>query len=911
MLTLGPLVFAAPFALAALLLLPGLWWLLRLTPPAPRRIPFPPVRLLAGLSSTEESAARTPPWLLLLRLVLAVAVILGVARPLLNAGEEPAGSGPLVVIVDDGWAAGRDWPARQAMIGTLVDAAERQRRGVVLATTAAPAQDTPRQPVRPVAAGEARRQADGLQPKPWPVDRTAAVAALRDLSAAEGWRPGAVVWLTDGLEEASAEAGVGVLAASLAPLGAVTVVAPSAADTAMVLRTPTVGDGTLTLPLIRALAAGETGVVVRAESEDGRLLAREKIAFAGGHRRRDVVLSLPAESLGRLARVEIEGESTAAAAVLIDRRWQRRPVGLVSAAGGADQPLLGNLYYLERALTPLAEVRKGSVGGLLARELAVMILADAAPPAATDALVAWVEAGGMLVRFAGPGMGVDPARDDPLLAVRLRSGDRALGGALSWQSPGRLAPFPSNSPFFGLSVPPEIEIRRQVLAQPSLDLGRRTWAQLDDGTPLVTADRRGDGWLVLVHVTANADWSDLPFSGLFVAMLERLVGLGRGVAAPTGGPPLTPLATLDGFGRLGPPPAAARAIAVEDLAATAAGARHPPGLYGGGDRRYALNLSPAVPDPMPIGPLPPGVARAAYGTASEIDLRPWLLGLALTLLVVDLAVSLAVRGLLRLPAAARRTALGAVLAAAAVFPVTGPRAQTIVADGTAEPSSLITRLAYVVTGDAEIDAISRAGLSGLTMVVNRRTAAELGAPAAIDPATDELVFYPLLYWPLGAGESPPSARAADRLAEYRRNGGTILFDLRSRAAGGRDGDLRAVAEALRIPPLVPAAADHLLGRAYYLLSEFPGRWTGGPVWVEADTGAANDGVPSVIAGSHDWAGAWAVDEAQRPLLAVVPGGERQRELAYRFGINVVMHVLTGSYKADQVHLPAILERLGR
>ncbi|MGF1641459.1 MAG: BatA domain-containing protein, partial [Rhodospirillales bacterium] len=164
MLTLGPLVFAAPFALAALLLLPGLWWLLRLTPPAPRRIPFPPVRLLAGLSSTEESAARTPPWLLLLRLVLAVAVILGVARPLLNAGEEPAGSGPLVVIVDDGWAAGRDWPARQAMIGTLVDAAERQRRGVVLATTAAPAQDTPRQPVRPVAAGEARRQADGLQP---------------------------------------------------------------------------------------------------------------------------------------------------------------------------------------------------------------------------------------------------------------------------------------------------------------------------------------------------------------------------------------------------------------------------------------------------------------------------------------------------------------------------------------------------------------------------------------------------------------------------------------------------------------------------------------------------------------------------------------------------------------------------
>ena len=70
-----------------------------------------------------------------------------------------------------------------------------------------------------------------------------------------------------------------------------------------------------------------------------------------------------------------------------------------------------------------------------------------------------------------------------------------------------------------------------------------------------------------------------------------------------------------------------------------------------------------------------------------------------------------------------------------------------------------------------------------------------------------------------------------------------------------------------------------------------------------------DGVSAVIAGSSDWAGAWAVDGALRPMFAVVPGGERQREQAYRFGVNLVMYVLTGNYKADQVHLPTIMERL--
>ena len=236
-------------------------------------------------------------------------------------------------------------------------------------------------------------------------------------------------------------------------------------------------------------------------------------------------------------------------------------------------------------------------------------------------------------------------------------------------------------------------------------------------------------------------------------------------------------------------------------------------------------------------------------------------------------------------------------------------AQTVVADGTADPASLKTQLAYVRLGDVRLDEVSKAGLAGLTAVVNRRTAAELGEPVGIDPENDELAFYPLLYWPLVDISRSLSLNAMRKLSTYMRTGGTIIFDGRGRNDLGDRSAPRELARALDMPALVPLPEDHVLHRSYYLLSELPGRRSGGPVWVEPAGEHVNDGVSSVVAGSNDWAGAWAVDYAQRPLFPVVPGGERQREQAYRFGVNLVMYVLTGNYKADQVHLPTILERL--
>lgn len=919
MLTLGPIAFAAPWLLAALPALPVLWWLLRVTPPAPRRITFPALRLLRDLLPPEETPARTPWWLLLLRLLAAALVILGLARPVLGPGAAgAAGEGTLLLAIDDGWAAAADWPARMAAAGAALDRAGREgRRAALLGIAPAETGEAPRV-LGPMPAEDLRARLAALRPKPWAPDRAAALAAFRTWRAAT---PGPISTLlvADGIahEPQGASPATAPFAQALAEAGPLRV-ALAEARPVRLLPPPLAEADRLRLTVLQAPLAGPTEAAVLARTGDGRTLARAVVPIPAGEGRGEAALELPVELRNQVVRLDLEGETGAGGVVLLDERFRRRPVGLLPAAEeSADAPLIGDLFYLARALDPYVELRRGRLEALLARPIAVLALADRTVPEGPEreALARWVEQGGTLLRFAGPRLAESP---DPLLPVPLRA-ERQLGGSLSWEQPQRLAPFPEGSPFAGLPVPEEVSISRQVLAEPSPRLTERTWARLADGTPLVTAEARGQGRIVLFHVTANAEWSDLPLSGLFVQMLRRVVGLSAGIQGNEGEAPLAPLETLDGFGRLGPATPAAAPLPAARIEETPPSPQHPPGWYGqrGQDAsqaayRRALNLGGAVPPPRAAPPPPEGAAVVAIaGVPTERDLGPWLLAAALLLLAVDLVLALRLRGVLAI-GPGRRAA--AALLLAALLPAGGALAQPRGPAGEGG-HALATRLAYVSSGDAALDETLRMGLVGLSDFVNRRTAAALADPVAVMPGLDDLSVFPLLYWVVTPDAPQPDAQAVAALNTFMRQGGIILFDTRDEGTGegyapGARAALRRVTRDLAIPPLAPVAEDHVLKRAFYLLPDLPGRFAGGQVWVARDQDRANDSVSPVIIGGHDWASAWAIDARGNAPFAVVPGGARQRTLAYRFGVNLVMYALTGNYKGDQVHVPAILERLG-
>ncbi|SLN34757.1 DUF4159 domain-containing protein [Oceanibacterium hippocampi] len=906
MLTLGPVAFAAPWLLIALAALPLLWWLLRVTPPAPRVVAFPPIRFLFDLRNREETPVHTPWWLLLLRLLIAAFVILAVARPLLNPGAVTDGSGPLLIVLDDGWAGAGNWQSRREVMADLLTAAERGRRPVAILKTAPTAPDGEIAEVRLMSAGEARAVAGAAEPRPWPVDRGRAIEALDAFEAGGGAE---VVWLADGV--AGDAAGDVAFARALADRGRLTVYGDPDHPVMMLDRPEIVGTE-LRIEAQRSEGAAPAADWLKASAEGGLVLARVPLSFAAGERTAGAVVALPTELRNRLLRLEIEGAGNAAAVMLFDERWRRRPVGLVSGGGlETAQPLLSDIYYLERALEPFAEVRKGSIAELIDQGIAVLVLADVGNVVGSEreALDGWLNAGGVLIRFAGDKMA---AQSDDLVPVRLRVGGRDLGGAMSWSEPARLAPFADESPFFGLEMAPDVRVRRQVLAEPEIELKRKTWAALLDGTPLVTADRHGDGRIVLFHTTANTDWSNLPLSGLFVTMLQRLVALSRGVAADEGREPLPPFAMLDGYGRLVPPQSNVARAAPAGFDEIVPGPTHPPGFYGTAESKRALNLSGKLGTLEPLGPPPAGTAERVYAAEQERDLMPWLLTLAVLLLFVDFLVSMQLRGLLRL--AGRGAApLALAFALAAGLSADPARAQTT-NDADALAATLETRLAYVLSGERAVDEMSHAGLYGLGRVLSERTSVEPAAPAGIDIERDEIVFYPLLYWPVVQDQPLLSAAALARVDAYMKHGGTILFDTREGGGfetGANGARLRQLLRLLDIPPLAPVPENHVLTKAFYLMHEFPGRFPGGTLWVEADASGTHDGVSAIVIGANDWAAAWATDEDGRPLAALVPNNPRQREMAYRFGVNLVMYTLTGNYKADQVHVPAILERLGQ
>ncbi|NQV99126.1 MAG: DUF4159 domain-containing protein [Rhodospirillales bacterium] len=912
MLSLGALTFAYPAALFGFAVLAVIWWFLRLTPPAPLRVAFPPVRLLANLIQQEESPARTPLWLLLLRLALASAIILSVAHPLLDAHAPLQNQGPVYILLDDDWVAATDWDKRRSSLLRLADQAERENRSVVFATTAPRPSSVRAEPLSLLSAADARKLFGAIQPKPWPSNRQAALDQLSALSARTAATAGTVFWLTNGVAEQEQDEDPSAVTAktisALQKLGPVTVLTDGSLRLPVTLGEPVYENGSLTLTLRRSVDQGSVGYFLRAFGEDGQVLVRRSVVFEAGDLETEAALRLPSEQFNRLTRVDIEAAGHVGAVLLFDERWRRRPVGLATAGAGVPvQPLLREHHYLARALEPFTEVREGSVEDLLKREMAILALTDSGVISTRDRndLQGWIAKGGVLLRFAGPNLAQSGNQENGgLLPVRLRAGDREIGGAMSWGKPATLAPFGEESPFYGLPIAKDVTVRRQVLASPSLDLAEKTWARLSDGTPLVTAERQGNGWSILFHTTANAEWSNLALSGMFVDMLRRIVGLSQGVSGSGDGPPLVAIETLDGFGVASDGNVDAQSIAQKDFEKTRVSADHPPGVYGDSGSRRVLNLSVGADQLTPLSALPVGVDQISYEAQTERDLRPWLLLAALVLFIIDSIASLALRGLLPM----RRAIAGLVW----VLVLAGSAGHTAKAnEDFARANSLQTRLAYVISGDEQVDETSKRGLTGLSGILHDRTAAELGSPQAVDPGVDDLSFFPLLYWPIVPGYRLPNDLTAQRVIQYLQGGGTILFDTRDRSGGASALALRELAFGLDLPPLVPVPRDHVLTRSFYLLDDFPGRWMGDGVWIEKAGERVNDGVASVISGSHDWAAAWAVDDAQRPLYPVVPGGERQRELAYRFGVNLVMYTLTGNYKSDQVHLPAILERIGQ
>jgi len=853
---------------------------LRISPPKPREQVFPPLRILEGIQAEEETPAGTPLWLLIFRLLMVALAVFALAQPIFQSTQSNTQKRP-TIFIDQSVFSAPIWDDMIDEAERLARAAQRDNLDVSLVLSET-------EPAGFLPAREALETLKSLQPVNY-------ISAL-DLSSAP--TNSDIYVLSSGLSTSSSQ--------NLPPN---TVVFKPEVNPVILpgeVRETAQGFDSDWFRPSKQTALSHT---IEALGVGGGVIASEEIGFAAGADLGTVSFSLPAQLRSRVARLRVSGARSAASVKLLDDSFGRPLVGVLRANADTSSPLLTEPFYAKQALLPFADVFEGNQATLLSLKPSILVMSDSQRND-DETVRTFVEEGGVLIRFAGPRLAKRP---DELLPVTLRIGDRAIGGALAWESPQKLAAFAADSPFAGLPIPDDVTVSKQVMAEPGIETDTRTWARLEDGSPVVTSLAMGQGRVVLFHVTAGPDWSNLALSGLYVDMLQRLLPLAKGRALDQTESNANWMLDreLDAFGRLQSPPPGLPFLTNANFETVNASPEARPGTYRQGTRVRAL---PVIREPASVKDLKLAGSSStrSYGQTSESSLMGRLLGLALFALALDAVFALMASGRLGYLKPMRGAA--AILIAALIL---SPDVMAQDEDRIAE-AAMGLHLAYIETGDTRRDELSRVAMEGLSEQLNGRTTIEPVGVHGITADAAGLEMYPFLYWPVR--RDTPALTPAERqnINAYMGAGGTVIFDTgdegdRVLRAGAPHPGLKRVSEGLDIPRLSEVPSDHVLTKSFYLMSTFPGRWANGPVYVqaaEAGTGG-RDGVSPVIIGSNDWAAGWAVTNEDGAVVDLEYDIPRQREMSVRFGVNIAMYALSGNYKADQVHAAALVERLGR
>lgn len=878
----GQLGFLYPQLLWALLLLPLLYLLIRLLPPRPQTVTFPAIGLLKHLEK-RLPPPRTPPWWLMLLRLLAVALfILAFAHPIIKQDTANLGQNPMVIFVDNGWAAQQNWPTIQERLRLILAQARANNTEVFVHGTA----DTFTAETLPlVRAAQALENLPEIQPRPWPgrgAEVAEAVASVADRQTS--YQP---IWLSAGLMDKNQRDD---FIAATESMGRTRVFLPARDQLPISIVSADAQQGGFAVTLYRAQTSGPRDVSVSLRDMQGNFITRHGGQFRADENTTTLNLTLP-KQLQTPGYFSIDGQGHLGSWYGVSNIAGLPKVGVVGG-DSTDFPLLNGFYYLEKALAPALKPDQLDVT-TSGQGYDVLFVVD--QPANPEALATWAENGGVLVTFADTWLRENTSAA-PLLPLKLRDFPRTLEGALSWTGALGVKNATPNTPLSPLAdapMPADVKIKKQFL--PIAGSGEKTWLSLTDDTPLVSGELHGAGWRVLVHVPAVATWSNLPASGLFVRLLETLSALSMANKTDEASFtfPLPAYKLLTAQTQLTTP----RRGEMLKTDKQPVSAEAPPGLYGTRQTPYIHQLAPEARKLRHVSPSDlRGLTATFYSEeAQQKPLTTPLLLLALLLMAADslLRLNLVHK---RLLAQAARGAPVAIVAFVMFFAM--PAAAQPLPEGAHR-----VQLAYIDAGNARVNNMAERGLTSLTDVLSSRTTVTPGPPRKLNPAVDEMGYYPVIFWPVTPTMTGINQQAAENIRLYVENGGLLVIDGLTDLGRARQA-VQVIMNRILPFPLKALEPDHVLNRAYYLLqNQTPGRQSG-TLWLEQ-----SHRLSRVLVGAHDWLGAWAHGPDGKPLRPIPGGGEQQRAQAFQFGINVVMYGLLGDYKADQTHVETLLKRM--
>ncbi len=892
--------FMYPNALWALSVIPIVYLVVKSLPPKPKTFDFSTFYLIQRINNNLTEKKSCPLWLLLLRLLLIIFIIIYFAKPFLNNSKINKKIDNYVVYADMEWSTAANWEKYKSTLMDIMLEAEKLNRNFYLIDSV---NNESNKGKKFLSSNHLSNYLRDISPNPWQNDRLNIIKKLDKIEYNQNSRYFYVFSKYDNYTNENLKSDIVTYLGKKYPsLELIYLV-----NEVTILEKPIIIGESIELKVKRLGDLSQDNFIIRITSSNNQIIHEKSYQFEKNKYIRLVKEFFPISVINDFKKVELINQNHAGAVFYFDDLNKKQIIGVLSEDKNYEEnPLLSPIYYIIKALGNNNKILIGNLDKLINANADILIFPDTGIVDSKNLmfLKKWVSNGGLLVRFCGSKF---VNSDSMLLSSKIeKKRIRYLGGNLSWNNEIGIKEFPSNSIFNGLKIPDNIIIKKQLLFESQSNQEFDILATLKDDTPLVSLKNLGKGKIVFFHFTANNDWSNIPLTSLFVDMLSRATLLNQMKENET----LKELdieTEIDGFGNI---VKARREVKLRDSLAIKnlfPSKEVLPGIYANDELNVALNLAGKIR----VSNLEKTNTSDSLETNkffnSISDLSKILLILILILSILDILASIFIRNNINIT---KKIRLKKSILNFLIFLLIFSKIDSIGASDFAND----TYLAYVKNVDKEINNVSYQGLKTLSEVLDRRTSISPKGVVEVDLENDNFFFFPFIYWPINENFINLNNKTKNKIKYYLNSGGIIFFDIFgiSKNQSSFDSFLKKTLiylKGITTNELLQINKNHTLYKSFYLLNNFPGRWDRKVLLVDNNSMKINDGVSNIILGFNDWASAWAIDENNYPLFPVVPGGEKQREVAYRVGINITMYALTGNYKNDQVHSKSILERL--
>jgi len=508
---LGKINLQSPEYFWLLLVVPLLWWLLRLIPPDAVRRRFPSLRLLQNLPRLRPQTAFTPLWLLILRGAIMILFVLGFTSPIWSSGDIdlPPPDQPIMLLIDNCWSAVPNFQALRDKALSILEPLPPEQNIAVLVTCPATADPMISQGVVPVPRARALIHRIKLQ------DETADWARLLHAMQTLELAPIAnVTFVSSGLIYHDD------LARLLQELSAYDQVAIALPPESLlpVILSPATDRQKIRVEVQRFTDIGTSVYNIITRDKNGYILTLDKIQIPDGKRSESMALSIPPEALEEISTLQIPNMGMTAQLSWNPPEIPAR-IGLV--ANNLVNSFTNPNRYLNAALTDKTQLVINNWPALLEQNLPVIISAvPELPTEQLNAIAAWLQQGGRLIRFAGLEV---PSNPDQLLPGRPMEMLYHLNEQFLYPEPLGLAAFPPDSPFQNLRFHFSPHFYQHWLIN-AVDLSdKRIWANYADQTPMILSKTVGQGESLLITTPPTPSGGNWIFSGAFPAMLEKMI----------------------------------------------------------------------------------------------------------------------------------------------------------------------------------------------------------------------------------------------------------------------------------------------------------------------------------------------------------------------------------------------------